>query len=440
MAKKVITYGTFDLFHVGHVRLLERLASLGDHLTVCISTDTFNAGKGKVAVMPYDQRAELVAACRFVDKVIAEESWDQKRDDIRREKIDIFAMGDDWEGKFDDLKDLCEVVYLPRTKDISTTALKTVIGEMRHASALESTTEQAEPRGVDGDTFAAILETARNGKLDNKKYQGFLELLTEREDKSNPDWLRCWILLHCLTRKKAFRTQNLIAKYNRISRRKKKMGDYEDFMALLFGELALLRPIGGKYSKDFTSADIDSIIEQTKAVMDKLSVYGRDVFANSGTLLGIVRQGTLLAHDNDVDLGVLLQADNEADAAAEWLALSDRMIADGVAVQRSEWSHVTLKLHKIGMFGVDLFPAWIDASGRLYVYPHTFGNLTGDQLLPLRRDAATALATPRDAEAMLASNYGNDWRIPNEGWAFDWPGARKKFSAFLSHIPGAKGD
>ncbi|WP_406870579.1 adenylyltransferase/cytidyltransferase family protein [Thioclava sp. 'Guangxiensis'] len=124
MTLKVITYGTFDLFHHGHVRLLQRLADLGDHLTVAVSTDEFNAIKGKRSSIPYAHRAEIVAACRYVDEVIPEEHWEQKRRDIERLEIDIFAMGDDWAGHFDDLSDLCEVIYLERTKDVSSTEIK----------------------------------------------------------------------------------------------------------------------------------------------------------------------------------------------------------------------------------------------------------------------------------------------------------------------------
>ena len=125
--KTVITYGTFDLFHVGHVRLLRRLRELGDRLVVGCSTDEFNKLKGKESIMPYDQRVEILKACRYVDHVFPENSWDQKREDIRREKADIFAMGDDWLGKFDDLGDIVEVVYLPRTKDISTTEVRQLV-------------------------------------------------------------------------------------------------------------------------------------------------------------------------------------------------------------------------------------------------------------------------------------------------------------------------
>ncbi|WP_318439274.1 glycerol-3-phosphate cytidylyltransferase [Photobacterium leiognathi] len=122
--KTVLTYGTFDLFHVGHIRLLKRLKSLGDRLIVCVSSDEFNSLKGKKSFFSYDERAEIVNACKYVDLVIPENNWSQKRKDIIDNDVDIFAMGDDWKGKFDDLSDLCEVIYLNRTENISTTDIK----------------------------------------------------------------------------------------------------------------------------------------------------------------------------------------------------------------------------------------------------------------------------------------------------------------------------
>ena len=124
MSKRIITYGTFDMFHIGHLKLLRRLSNLGDELIVAVSTDEFNEQKGKKTLIPYEQRAEIVANIKCVDMVIPEHSWEQKVEDIKKHNIDIFAIGDDWQGKFDYLKDYCEVIYLPRTKDISTTQLK----------------------------------------------------------------------------------------------------------------------------------------------------------------------------------------------------------------------------------------------------------------------------------------------------------------------------
>ena len=122
--KTILTYGTFDLFHIGHLQLLKRLRALGDELIVAVSTDEFNELKGKKTIIPYDQRAAIVEAIKYVDKVIPENNWEQKSIDIKKYGIDIFAMGNDWEGKFDELKEHCEVVYLPRTDGISSTQLK----------------------------------------------------------------------------------------------------------------------------------------------------------------------------------------------------------------------------------------------------------------------------------------------------------------------------
>lgn len=125
--KKVLTYGTYDLFHYGHIKLLQRAKSLGDYLVVALSTDEFNEGKGKKSAMNYEERKEILEAIRFVDEVIPEVSWDQKISDVVDNEIDVFVMGDDWEGKFDFLKEYCEVVYLPRTANVSSTMLKEAI-------------------------------------------------------------------------------------------------------------------------------------------------------------------------------------------------------------------------------------------------------------------------------------------------------------------------
>ncbi|MBU1619169.1 MAG: glycerol-3-phosphate cytidylyltransferase [Gammaproteobacteria bacterium] len=125
--KTVLTYGTFDLFHIGHLNLLKRARELGDKLIVAVSTDEFNATKGKTTLMPFEHRVELVRSVRYVDEVIAESNWDQKVSDVQKHKVDIFVMGSDWQGKFDFLKPHCEVVYLPRTDNVSSTDLKKAI-------------------------------------------------------------------------------------------------------------------------------------------------------------------------------------------------------------------------------------------------------------------------------------------------------------------------
>lgn len=127
--KKVITYGTYDLLHVGHINLLRRAKALGDYLLVVLSTDEFNAIKHKTAYHSYEDRKQILEAIRYVDEVIPETCWEQKISDVVDNQIDVFVMGDDWEGQFDFLKEYCEVVYLPRTGGISTTKIKNDLHE-----------------------------------------------------------------------------------------------------------------------------------------------------------------------------------------------------------------------------------------------------------------------------------------------------------------------
>ncbi|UTR05629.1 glycerol-3-phosphate cytidylyltransferase [Alkalihalobacillus sp. LMS6] len=125
--KKVITYGTFDLLHWGHIELLKRAKSLGDYLIVGLSTDEFNSRKHKEAYHSFENRKKILEAIRYVDQVIPEINWEQKLKDVEENNIDIFVMGDDWEGEFDYLERSCEVIYLPRTVGISTTKIKTEV-------------------------------------------------------------------------------------------------------------------------------------------------------------------------------------------------------------------------------------------------------------------------------------------------------------------------
>ncbi len=125
--KRVITYGTFDVLHYGHINLLKRAKALGDYLIVACSSDEFNKMKHKESFYTFEQRKMILESVRYVDLVIPESSWEQKREDVIKYNADIFVMGSDWTGKFDFLSDLCEVVYLPRTPDISSTKVKNML-------------------------------------------------------------------------------------------------------------------------------------------------------------------------------------------------------------------------------------------------------------------------------------------------------------------------
>ena len=131
--KRVITYGTFDVLHYGHINLLKRAKELGDYLIVALSSDEFNAVKNKKSYYTYEQRKKILEACRYVDLVIPENDWNQKISDVQTYKADVFVMGDDWSGKFDFLKDYCQVIYLPRTPEVSSTQTKEFLNAAKGA-------------------------------------------------------------------------------------------------------------------------------------------------------------------------------------------------------------------------------------------------------------------------------------------------------------------
>ncbi|WP_017379832.1 glycerol-3-phosphate cytidylyltransferase [Paenisporosarcina sp. TG-14] len=122
--KKVITYGTFDLIHHGHINILRKAKEYGDYLIVGLSSDEFNALKEKEAYYSFEERKLILEAIKYVDEVISEDNWNQKIIDIQSNEIDLFVMGSDWEGKFDELMPYCEVIYLPRTEGISSSKIK----------------------------------------------------------------------------------------------------------------------------------------------------------------------------------------------------------------------------------------------------------------------------------------------------------------------------
>lgn len=146
--KRVLTYGTFDLLHYGHIRLLKRAKALGDYLIVALSTDEFNAQKGKKAYHNYETRKKMLEAIRYVDLVIPEECWEQKISDVQKYDVDIVVMGSDWAGsdRFDYLKDYCEVVYLDRTEGISTTKIKKDLGLQEPINGVDQIPETKQER------------------------------------------------------------------------------------------------------------------------------------------------------------------------------------------------------------------------------------------------------------------------------------------------------
>lgn len=145
--KRVLTYGTFDLLHYGHIRLLQRAKALGDYLIVALSTDEFNAIKGKQAYHSYEARKQMLEAIRYVDLVIPEDSWEQKTADVQRYFVDVTVMGSDWAGsnRFEYLKEHCEVVYLDRTEGVSTSKIK---DDLQLQNPIEGMHQLPEPRAL----------------------------------------------------------------------------------------------------------------------------------------------------------------------------------------------------------------------------------------------------------------------------------------------------
>mgnify|MGYP004524006177 CR=1 FL=1 len=146
--KRVLTYGTFDLLHYGHIEILRRAKALGDYLVVALSTDEFNKIKGKKAYHSYEIRKKMLEAIRYVDLVIPEENWEQKINDVKDYKIDIVVMGSDWENsdQFEYLRDYCEVIYLPRTEGVSTTKIKHDLGLQQPIDNVNQIPETEEER------------------------------------------------------------------------------------------------------------------------------------------------------------------------------------------------------------------------------------------------------------------------------------------------------
>jgi choline-phosphate cytidylyltransferase/glycerol-3-phosphate cytidylyltransferase len=141
--RRILTYGTFDLLHYGHIRLLKRARALGDYLVVAISTDEFNAGKGKRSYHSYETRKEMLESLRYVDLVIPEESWEQKLDDVRLYRIDAVVMGGDWAGseRFEYLREHCDLIYLERTEGVSTSQIKEELGLQPEVSGVDQIPE-----------------------------------------------------------------------------------------------------------------------------------------------------------------------------------------------------------------------------------------------------------------------------------------------------------
>ena len=183
----------------------------------------------------------------------------------------------------------------------------------------------------------------------------------------------------------------------------------------------------------FQQIDHTPVWDTIKQHIDFLKARGHEVFLNSGTLLGVVRDGKLIDHDDDVDLAVVLKASSMLDAAQEWKALTTALQDGGILDEDAFDNPAIIKLTRIGEVQVDLFPAWFEGDD-LFVYPHTSGQLQRADLLPLKPCKITGNPIPAEPEKMLAQNYGESWNVPNPYFKFPWPQSREIFRQFLDAL------
>jgi LicD family len=179
----------------------------------------------------------------------------------------------------------------------------------------------------------------------------------------------------------------------------------------------------------FDLVDHAPIWADAAAALDAVTRVAGPCFINSGTLLGAVREGALIAHDDDLDLCLMLEAGTMEEAADAWIAAYHALRAAKLVPKPPKRNHGVFKLRGTSGINIDLFPGWI-AEGRAYIYPHTFGTVPAGAVLPLASCAKTGLPIPADAEAVLASNYGESWRVPDAGYVFNWGGANRRFERF----------
>lgn len=249
-----------------------------------------------------------------------------------------------------------------------------------------------------------------------------------------PDFFEAKVLATLGAAHRARRAQKPLYRLFKSRLGQQQGAEFEAFQARLrdLGE-AGLKLEGLSFFDSFASLDHDRIWDDVRASVTTVSDLIGKTFLNSGTLLGVVREQGLIAHDDDVDLGVFLNAGSAEEAAGVWLETYRTLKAADLLARAPRRNLGVFKLKSTSGVKIDVFPAWVEA-GQVYVYPHTFGTLSEDQVLPLATCPVTGLPIPKDAPAMLIENYGDDWRVPDAGFAFPWKRANAKFAAFLRHV------
>jgi hypothetical protein len=250
------------------------------------------------------------------------------------------------------------------------------------------------------------------------------------DDPLLPDYLEATVLMIIGRGKRVPRAQKFLYRLFQkrlIDEDGKKFSDFQDILKEAGTQGVSLK--GLSFFQSFATLDHEQVWSDTGAAIEKVKSLVGDAFLNSGTLLGSVREKGFIPHDDDVDIAVLLRADNAFDAGREWIEVYHTLQAEKLISKPPRRNYGVFKLKSTTGINIDVFPAWIE-NDRMYVYPHTYGDLAASDVFPLAKCATTQLPIPNNPEAMLAVNYGENWQTPDPSFTFPWGPANKRFASF----------
>lgn len=258
----------------------------------------------------------------------------------------------------------------------------------------------------------------------------FDALALDEDALEAPAALEARVLLRLCTDQPAQRAGKMLYALFRARMAEQQFGRFETFQTRLAGLAKVSDPEAGlRLVSYFGNVDHDRVWQAVGDVLRQVERLIGPTFLNSGTLLGVVRERGLLKHDDDVDLAVMLDGGTVEEAAASWIRAYHALHKAGLLQKEAKRNRAVFKLVALDELNVDLFPGWVER-GRVHVYPHSFGTLSAQDVLPLAVCPHSGLPIPRDPARMLASNYGEGWRQPDPGYSFNWRRANRKFRAF----------